>query len=97
MPTSWLLSATSYTNQAGLCAQESHFIFPYCYYTRGVSAFDTLSLFAQSLEGFLFSFLEKEICLSSPFSVLLLLLLFGAHCLHHLSWAPGQQPEVLSQ
>lgn len=51
----------SHTDQVGLCAQKSHFIFPYCYYTRGLSALDTLSLLAQSLES-LFSFLKKEIC-----------------------------------
>lgn len=76
MPTRWLLSATSHTNQVGLCAQESHFIFPYCYYTRGVSAFDILSLLAQSLEGFLFSFLKKEICLPHLIVFLLCFLLF---------------------
>lgn len=68
MPTGWLLSATSHTSQVGLCAQESHFIFPYCYYTRGLSAFDTLS--CTILGGFpIFLFKEGNLP-SSPYSVL---------------------------
>lgn len=52
-----------HTIQVGLCVQESHFILPYCYYTRGHCAFDTLSLLAQSLE---FIFLFKKGSLPSP-------------------------------
>lgn len=53
-----------------------------------------LSLLAQSLESS-FSFLKKKICL--PHLILFFFFFFLSHSLHSLSWAPKQQPEVLSQ
>lgn len=65
------------------------FHFPYCYYTRGLSAFDTLSLVAQFLEGFLFSLLKKKICV--PYLILVLFCFEPVPSLIFL--APKQQPE----
>lgn len=91
MPTTWLLSATTHTNQVGLCVQESHFIFPYCYYTRGLSAFGHI-VFTCTILGEFPIFLFKVGNLPSPHHCFVL-----SPFLPLLSWAPKQQPEVLSQ
>lgn len=52
MPTTWLLSATSYTSQAGLYAQKVNSFFLIAMTPEDSVHSDTLSLLTQFLESF---------------------------------------------